>query len=110
MLGCYKNSSLPNPSPVSNPLQAGSIAIIPEAIQGDHKLVVDGHLRVVGSVDEQWIRADFGEDFVKCNRVDAEVLLKCRVKLFMVFVGCKDEGQIGRRSPMAKLSVEVIAA
>ena len=91
-------------------MQAGSIAIIPEAIQGDRKLVVNGHLRVVGSVDEQWIGADFGEDFVKCNRVNVEVLSKCRVKLFMVFVGCKDEGQIGGRSPMAKLSAEVIAA
>lgn len=62
-----------------------------------------------GLVYKHRIRADFDEDFVKRDGVNLEVLLKQVVELFMIFVGCKDEGQICRWSSMAKFAINVVA-
>jgi len=79
-----------------------------KVVQHDCELVVDGHLRVSRSVDEDWIGADCNEDFVECDGIDAEPLLKQVVELLFVLVGCEDEGQVGRWSSVAKLSIMVI--
>ena len=87
MLGHYEDSPLPNSSPFGNPLHTGSITVVAETVQRDCELIVNGHLWVSGLVHEKWIGADLGKDFVECDRVDAEVLSKMWVELFVVFVG-----------------------
>lgn len=87
MLGHYEDSLLPNSSSFGNPVHTGSITIAAKTVQHDCELMVDGHLWVSGLAHEKWIGADLGKDFIECNRVDAEVLLKMWVELFVVFVG-----------------------